>query len=151
LTNTTSIFYLTGYSFILTERPAALIIHWIGNNLYWTRVGEDDVPIKNKAHRGCKTYLDYPGEKHLIECFAGFLTEMGLAKKRKGIDNKARASAMWGYKVPTITRKLPDAKFVDMADLVPKMRLIKSPAEIALIKEGAKWTNLAVPTTRIHY
>lgn len=51
---------------------------------------------------------------------------------------------MWGYKGPPITRKLPKAKFVDMADLVPKMRLVKSPVKIALIEESAKWANLAV-------
>jgi len=85
------------------------------NDLYWTRVGEDHVPIKTRLIEDVKTYLDYPREKHPIECFAEFLTEMGLAKKRIGIDNKAGASAMWGYEVPTLTRKLPDAKFVDMA------------------------------------
>lgn len=51
---------------------------------------------------------------------------------------------MWGYKGPPITGKLPKAKFVDMANLVPKMRLVKSPVKIALIEESAKWANLAV-------
>jgi len=145
LTNATSIFYLTGYSFISTERPAALIIPLDGKITFMgPELERDHIPIKTRLIEDVKTYLDYPGEKHPIERFAEFLTEMGLAKKRIGIDNKAGASAMWGYKGPPITRKLPDAKFVDMADLVPKMRLIKSPTEIALIKESAKWANLAV-------
>ena len=145
LTNATSIFYLTGYSFISTERPAALIIPLDGKITFMGPLLEKDhVPIKTKLIEEVKTYLDYPGEKHPIEHFAEFLKEMGLAKKRIGIDNKAGTSAMWGYKGPPITRKLPEAKFVDMADLVPKMRLVKSSAEIALMKESAKWANLAV-------
>ncbi|MEM2249388.1 MAG: Xaa-Pro peptidase family protein [Candidatus Bathyarchaeia archaeon] len=105
---------------------------------------KDHVPLKTRLIEEVKTYLDYPGEKHPIEHFAEFLREMGLANKRIGIDNKAGATGIWGYKGPPITRKLPEAKFVNMADLVPKMLLIKSPAEIALIKESSKWANLAV-------
>jgi Xaa-Pro aminopeptidase len=145
LTNATSIFYLTGYSFISTERPAALVIPLDGKITFMGPLLEkDDVPIKTRLIEEVKTYIDYPGERHPIEHFAEFLKEMGLAKKRIGIDNKAGAAAMWGYKGPPITRKLPEAKFVNMADLVPKMRLIKSPAEISLIRESAKWANLAV-------
>ncbi|MEM1540243.1 MAG: Xaa-Pro peptidase family protein [Candidatus Bathyarchaeia archaeon] len=145
LTNTTSIFYLTGYSFISTERPAALVVPLDGKITFMGPLLEKDhVPLKTRLIEDVKTYLDYPGERHPIEHFAEFLKEMGLAKKSIGIDNKAGAASMWGYKGPPITRQLPEAKFVDMADLVPKMRLVKSPAEVALIRESAKWANLAV-------
>lgn len=144
LTNSTSIFYLTGYSFISTERPAALIIPLDGKITFMGPLLEKDhPPLKTKIIEEVKTYFDYPGEKHPIEHFASFLREMGLAKKRIGIDNKTGAAAMFGYKGPPITKKLHEAKFVDMADLVPSMRLIKSEDEIALIKESAKWANLA--------
>ncbi|MBS7608495.1 MAG: Xaa-Pro peptidase family protein [Candidatus Bathyarchaeia archaeon] len=145
LTNATSIFYLTGYSFISTERPAALVVPLDGKITFMGPLLEKDhVPLKTRLIENVKTYLDYPGERHPIEHFAEFLKEMGLAKKRIGIDNKSGAAGMWGYKGPPITRRLPEAKFVDMADLVPKMRLVKSPAEVALIRESAKWANLAV-------
>jgi Xaa-Pro aminopeptidase len=144
LTNTTSIFYLTGYSFLATERPAALIIPADGKITFMGPLLEKNhVPLKTKIIEEVKTYLDYPGEKHPIDYFADFLKEIGLAKKRIGIDNKAGAAAIWGYKGPPITKKLPEAKFVDMKDLVPSMRLIKSEEEIALIRESAKWANLA--------
>lgn len=145
LTNATSIFYLTGYSFISTERPAALVIPLDGKITFMGPLLEKDhIPLKTRLIEEVKSYIDYPGEKHPIEHFAEFLKEMGLANKRIGIDNKAGAAGMWGYKGPPITRKMREAKFVDMADLVPKMRLIKSPAEIALIRESSKWANLAV-------
>ncbi|MCD6446058.1 aminopeptidase P family protein [Candidatus Bathyarchaeota archaeon] len=144
LTNSTSIFYLTGYSFIATERPIAVVIPLDGKITFMGPLLEkDNVPLKTRIIEDVKTYLDYPGEKHPIDCFAEFLKEMGLANKRIGIDNKAGAGGIWGYRGPPITKKLREAKFVDMKDLVPSMRLIKSEEEINLIKESAKWANLA--------
>jgi len=144
LTNTTSMFYLTGYSFIATERPLALIIPADGEVTFMGPLLErDHIQLKTRIIENIRTYLDYPGEKHPIDYFAEFLKDMGLAKKRIGIDNKAGASAMWGYQGPPIAKKLSEAKFVDVKDLVPSMRLTKSASEIALIRESAKWANLA--------
>ena len=144
LTNSTSIFYLTGYSFITTERPAALIIPLDGKITFMGPLLEEDhVPLKTRIIEDVKTYVDYPGEKHPIDYFADFLKEMKLANKRIGIDNKAGAAGIWGYRGPPITKKLRGAKFVDMKDLIPSMRLIKSEEEITLIRESAKWANLA--------
>jgi len=144
LTNGTSVFYLTGYSFIATERPAALIVPVDGEITFIGPLLEKDhIPLKTRIIEDVKTYVDYPGEKHPIEHFAEFLKDMGLTRKRIGIDNKAGAAGTWGYKGPPITKKLHEAKFVNMKGLVPSMRLIKSEEEIALIKESAKWANLA--------
>jgi len=144
LTNSTSIFYLTGYSFITTERPAALIIPVDGKVTFMGPLLEKDhIPLKTRIIKDVKTYTDYPGEKHPIEHFAEFLMDIGLAKKRIGIDNKAGAAGIWGYKGPPITKKLRESKFVDIKDFVSSMRLIKSEDEIELIKESAKWANLA--------
>jgi Xaa-Pro aminopeptidase len=144
LTNGTSMFYLTGYSFISTERPAALIIPADGKITFLGPLLEkDNVPLKTRLIENVKTYFDYPGEKHPIGYFAEFLAEMGLAKKRIGIDNKAGASGMWGYTGIPLVKKLPEARFVDMSDLVPSMRLVKSEEEIALMRESSKWANLA--------
>ncbi len=144
LTNATSIFYLTGYSFIATERPAALIIPVDGKITFMGPLLEEDhIPLKTRIIEDVKTYVDYPGEKHPIVHFAEILKGMGLAKKRIGIDNKAGAAGVWGYKGPPITKMLRESKFVDMKSLVPSMRLIKSEEETILIKESARWANLA--------
>jgi len=144
LTNGVSMFYLTGYSFISTERPAALVVPAEGKITFLGPLLEKDhVPLETNLIEDVKTYPDYPGEKHPIEFFAEFLTEMGLAKKRIGIDNIVGASAMWGYKGVPLAKKL-EAKFVDLSDLVPYMRLVKSEEEIALMRESCKWANLAM-------
>jgi len=144
LTNGVSMFYLTGYSFISTERPAALVVPVDGKIAFLGPLLEKDhVPLETRLIEDVKTYVDYPGERHPIDIFCEFLREMGLTKRRIGIDNSLGALPTWGYKGEALTRKL-EAKFVDVSDLVPSMRLVKSEEEIALMRESCKWANLAM-------
>ncbi len=144
LTNGASMFYLTGYSFISTERPAALVIPTDGKITFIGPLLErEHIPLKTRLIEDIKTYVDYPGEKHPIEHFAEFLKEMELAKKRIGTDNKVGATAMWGYTGAPLSKKLPETKFVDASNLVPSMRIIKSDAEITLMRASSQWANLA--------
>ncbi|MFQ5951385.1 MAG: M24 family metallopeptidase [Candidatus Geothermarchaeales archaeon] len=140
VTSGTSFLYLTGFSYIQTERPAAIVVPADGEVTFLGPVIEKDhIPIKTRIIEEIRTYPDYPGEKHPMELFAEFLREMKLANKNIGIDNLAGASAKWGYEGPKITEKLPDTRFVEAKDIVEGMRLIKSEAEIELLKESAKW------------
>ncbi|MFQ6063879.1 MAG: M24 family metallopeptidase [Candidatus Bathyarchaeia archaeon] len=144
LTSGTSFLYLTGYSYIPTERPAALIIPLEQEITFMgPHLEKDHIPLKTTLIKNIKTYPDYPGEKHPIDHFATFLKELELEKKKIGIDNPAGAAGIWGYKGPSITEKLPKTKFIEAKDIVEKMRIIKSKEEIELLKESAKWANLA--------
>jgi Xaa-Pro aminopeptidase len=144
LTSGVSFFYLTGYSYIATERPAALVIPVDGEVTFMGPLLEiDHIPLKTRLIEAIRTYYDYPGKKHPIDHFAKFLTDMGLAEKSIGIDNMTGAAGIWGYKGPPITEKLPQAKFALAKDIVQDMRLVKSAEEIDLLRESAKWTNLA--------
>ena len=144
LTSGTSFLYLTGYSYIQTERPAALLIPVEGEITFMgPQLEKDHIPLKTKLIKNVKTYPDYPGEKHPIDHFATFLTELGLERKKIGIDNPAGAAGMWGYEGPSIAEKLPKAKFVEAKDIVQNMRMIKSQEEIELLGESVKWANLA--------
>jgi Xaa-Pro aminopeptidase len=144
LTSGVSFFYLTGYSYIATERPAALVIPVDGEITFMGPLLEiDHIPLKTRLIEAIRTYYDYPGKKHPIDHFAKFLRAMGLAEKSIGIDNMTGAAGIWGYKGPPITEKLPQAKFALAKDIVQDMRLVKSAEEIDLLRESAKWTNLA--------
>jgi Xaa-Pro aminopeptidase len=144
LTNGTSMFYLTGYSFISTERPAALVLPIDGKITFIGPLLEKDhVPLETRFIEDVRTYVDYPGEKHPIEHFADFLRDMGLAKKRIGTDSKDGAAGLWGYRGPSLMKKLSEVEFVDASDIVSEMRLVKSEEEIVLMRESAKWANLA--------
>jgi Xaa-Pro aminopeptidase len=144
LTSGVSFFYLTGYSYIATERPAALVIPANGEITFMGPLLEKDhIPLKTRLITDIRTYYDYPGKKHPIDRFVGFLKDLGLAGKRLGTDNMAGASSIWGYEGPPITKKMAGTKFVAARDIVEDMRLLKSDEEIALIRESAKWANLA--------
>jgi len=144
LTSPASVFYLTGYSYIATERPMALIVPVKGKiTLFAPLLERDHIPLRTKIIEEVKTYPEYPGKKHPIDYFAEFLKETKLHNKKIGTDNMAGAAGIWGYEGPPITEKLPKAKFILAKDIIGKMRMIKSEEEIQLIKESAKWANLA--------
>jgi Xaa-Pro aminopeptidase len=144
LTSGTSFLYLTGYSYIQTERPAALILPLEGEITFLgPHLEKDHIPLKTTLIESIKTYPDYPGKMHPIDHFATFLKELGLERKKIGIDNPAGAAGIWGYKGPKIKDKLPKARFVEAKDIVEDMRIIKSEEEIELLRESAKWANLA--------
>jgi Xaa-Pro aminopeptidase len=75
--------------------------------------------------------------------FAYFLKDLGLDKKVIGIDNLSGAGGKWGYKGSPIVKMMPKARFVEARDIVESMRIIKSSEEITLIRESARWGNLA--------
>ncbi|UCG37657.1 MAG: aminopeptidase P family protein [Candidatus Bathyarchaeota archaeon] len=144
ITNSVSIFYMTGYSHIATERPAALVIPLENETTFMgPHLEIDHIPLKTRLIENIRTYFDYPGKKHPIEHFAGFLRDMNLQDKSLGTDNMSGAAGIWGYAGPPLTKKLPEAKFVLARDIIENMRLIKSKEEIRLIRESSKWANLA--------
>jgi Xaa-Pro aminopeptidase len=144
VTNGVSIFYLSGFYHMVTERPAALLVPPDGKPLFMGPLLEADhlrhqTPIVGEAY----TYLDYPGEAHPIDLFAGWLTDLGYSKSTIGADNPAGATGTMDYTGPPLNERLPEAKLVKADDILWEMRLCKSEEEIGLIRESAKWGNLA--------
>ena len=144
LTNGKHIFYLSHFTHMTTERPAVLVVPQDGNLVFLGPLLEaDHLRHQTRLVGDVRTYLDYPGEKHPIELFAEWLSDLGYGKAKIGADNPAGATGAYGYTGPPLKEKMPDATFVKAGDIVWKMRLIKSQEEIALIRESAKWGNLA--------
>jgi len=144
LTNGKHIFYLSHFTHMTTERPAVLVVPPDGDLIFLGPLLEaDHLRHQTKLVGEAKTYLDYPGEKHPIDLFAEWLTDLGYGKAKIGADNPAGATGSYGYTGPPLKEKMPDATFVKAGNIIWHMRLIKSKEEIALIKESAKWGNLA--------
>jgi Xaa-Pro aminopeptidase len=144
LTNPKHIFYLTGFTHIPTERPALLLIPREGEPVFLGPLLEEEhLRHQTRLIGEVRSYFDYPGERHPIELFAEWLTEMGYGETRLGADNPAGASGLYGYEGPPLSEKMPQATFERAGDILWRMRLIKSEEEIALIRESAKWGNLA--------
>ena len=144
VTSGKSMFYLSHFTHMTTERPAVLVIPQEGDLVFMGPLLEaDHLKHQTRLVGEVRTYLDYPGDKHPIELFAGWLTDMGLEKARLGADNPAGATGTMGYTGPPLSEKMKDAKFEKAGDIFWAMRLCKSDEELSLMRESAKWGNLA--------
>jgi Xaa-Pro aminopeptidase len=137
--NAKTIYYLTGFWHIPTERPIGLLVpreeepiaflpqlevtHW-----------EHDIPWITEV----ESYFEYPDTKHPMKILASVLEKRIKGEKCVGADSKG-APGYWGYEGPLLSDLLGDWKFLDLKSLVPSMRIIKEPIEIGFIKVSAKW------------
>jgi Xaa-Pro aminopeptidase len=142
LFNATSIFYLTGFPFIPTERPACLVLHGGGKSFIFVPHLEIEHGKEAADVDEVFTYPEYPGETHPMVLLAGLMADKKLAGKPLAADAHGYASP-WGYDGPSLEEVMPGIKVSVFAKLVERLRMIKSPQEIVLIRESAKWGNLA--------
>lgn len=144
VTSGVSIFYFSNFYHMVTERPAALLIEPDGKPIFMGPLLEADHLREQTSMIGdCYTYLDYPGETHPMHRFAGWLSELGYEKAKIGTDNPSGAGGTMGYIGDPLNEILDEAEFVKDGQFIWDMRLIKSDEEVELIKESAKWGNLA--------
>jgi len=144
LTNGLSVFYLTNFHHITTERPAVLVVPAEGPLAFMGPLLEID-HLKHQTQLVSKvfTYLDYPGLVHPIDNFSKWMAELGLDKSKLLVDNPRGATGASGYVGPSLADKLPDTSFESVGRYFYDLRLKKSEEEVALMRESAKWGNLA--------
>ena len=75
-----------------------------------------------------------------VEAFAGAVSAAGLAKARLGIDRRGIGAEAH----QRLLAALPDATVEDSFGVVERVRLVKSDAEIALMRQAAGFTDTAV-------
>jgi Xaa-Pro aminopeptidase len=130
----TSIEYLTGFDHIRTERPVVLAVT---DDRAAVTVPRLEVERAQAVERidAVYRYFDYPqGEP--IETAVGMLQELGVERVLSDSDG---APGTMGYEGPALSEYLD----VETQDWVTKMRYAKSEAEVELIRESARWANLA--------
>lgn len=134
------ILYYTGFAFIPTERPIALAMNARGEKALFVPRLEREHARANALVDRVEDYQEYPGEPHPMELLKKLLHEMGIARVY-GADTDGYPWIL-GYRGPTLTEMLGSPPRRVTAFIEDQM-MIKSPAEIALIKESIKWANLA--------
>lgn len=140
--NSTSIFYLTGFAFIPTERPVALIITADGRRTVFVPRLEEEHAREFDQVDDVKSYPEYPGNTHPLNVLADTLTLLGAGKGKIGADSDGYSSPQ-GYRGPRLSEVLPQAKVEVVRDFISELRTVKSQEEIELIRESARWGNLA--------
>ncbi|MCS6903626.1 MAG: Xaa-Pro peptidase family protein, partial [Candidatus Bipolaricaulota bacterium] len=134
------ILYYTGFAFIPTERPIALVMNARGETaLFVPRLEREHAQSNARVDR-VDEYSEYPSEPHPMELFKKRLKEMGIVGAY-GADTDGYPWAL-GYRGPTLTELLGSTPRRVTAFIEDQM-MIKSPSEIARIKESVKWGNLA--------
>ena len=141
--NPKSLFYLTGFHHIPTERPIALIVPVEGEiGMFIPKLEINHVKDKTPIVTDIISYFEYPDEIHPMKHFGNALKERGFDKGVIAADAPG-APGYWGYKGDILEKIIPDTKITILNEMIMDMRLIKDKEEITLIKESCKWGNLA--------
>jgi Xaa-Pro aminopeptidase len=134
------ILYFTGFAFIPTERPIAFVMSARGARAMF-------VPRLEVEHAAARTgfdrvdhYVEYPYQPHPMQVLRNTLVDMGITG-RIGVDTDGYPWVL-GYRGPALSEVM-DTAVTSVSRVVEDLLAIKSPAEIALIRESAKWGNLA--------
>ncbi len=134
----TQIFYLTGFAFIQTERPMGLVFPRTGRSvLVVPRLEEEHSRLHAQVDE-VEVYPEYPGRRPPLRRFAEICADLGLASGALGVDGDGYSGG-YGYRGPALSELLPQAQAIPARDLIEEMIAIKSPEEVALIRESARW------------
>ena len=132
--------YYTGFAFIPTERPMAFVMNAAGERaLFVPRLEAEHAQSYSMVDR-VGHYLEYPYKPHPMQKLAELLTEMGI-KGDVAADNDGYPW-IFGYRGPALS-EVTGAKVHPVRAAVEDQLMIKSPAEINLLKESCKWAKLA--------
>lgn len=134
------ILYFTGFAFIPTERPIAFVMNARGERALFVPRLETEHARSQTGIERVDNYLEYPGRPHAMEVFRTTLHDLGL-NRRFGADNDGYPWIL-GYRGPALT-ELIGGQFVRLTGFIEDLMAIKSEAELALIRESARWGNLA--------
>ncbi len=134
------VLYYVGFAFVPTERPMAFALNADGEGGMLVPRLEREHAQANALVQHVADYPEYPSETHPSEALRALLGELGL-RERFGADQDGYPWIL-GYRGPSLTELLgvtPEK----VTAFVEDQMAIKSDAEIALIRESAKWANLA--------
>jgi len=134
------ILYFSGFAFVPTERPIAFAMTAGGQAAMF-------VPRLELEHARSKTgfdrvdhYQEYPFNPHPMEVLADTLADMGIGGQI-GADQDGYPWIL-GYRGPGLS-EVTNATVSRINAFMEELMAVKSEAEIGLIKESAKWGNLA--------
>lgn len=135
------VIYYCGFAFIPTERPIAFVMNEKGERgLFVPRLevehAQSNALIDQVAH-----YMEYPDDPHPMMVLAALMTQMGLS----GSIAADEESYPWilGYRGPKL-KDIGDFTVHPARPMVEDQMMIKSPAEIALLRESCRWATLAL-------
>lgn len=132
--------YYTDFAFIPTERPMALAVSAGGERvLFVPRLELEHARAEAVVDR-VESYPEYPDNPHPMIRLKAVLEGMGIAGA-VGVDGDGYPWIL-GYQGPPLS-EVASLTVRRIGAAVEAQMQIKSPSEIALIRESAKWSHLA--------
>ncbi len=144
------ILYYTGFAFIPTERPIAFVMNAEGESALFVPRLELEHARANAVVARVAHYSEYPDSLHPMGALRKLLIDMGITGGTQpmtvlgntfGCDTDGYPW-IFGYRGPSLS-ELTGTRPRTIADFIEDQMMIKSPGEIALIRESVKWGNLA--------
>jgi Xaa-Pro aminopeptidase len=134
------ILYYCGFAFIPTERPIAFVMNQKGEKGLFVPRLEVEHAESNASVDKVSSYLEYPYKTHPMHIFLKLLDEIGM-KKNIGSDQDGYPW-IFGYRGPSLSEILGESPKI-ITDFIEDQMMIKSEAELNLIRESVKWGHLA--------
>jgi len=134
------VMYYTGFAFIPTERPIAFVLTSDGRGGMLVPRLEVEHAAANAAVDEIAHYDEFPGERHPMTLLKELLDSLGV-RGRLAADNPGYPW-MFGYRGPSLA-ELYGEEVGEIAGVVEDQMQIKSPAEIALLRESSRWAGVA--------
>jgi Xaa-Pro dipeptidase len=134
------VLYYTGFAFIPTERPIAFVVSSSGERALFVPRLELEHAQSNSMIQRVEYYLEYPHNPHPMSKMKEMLLDMGI-NGQIGIDHDGYPWIL-GYRGPDLS-ELMESKIRKLTGFIEDQMMIKSEAELALIRESVKWGHLA--------
>ena len=132
--------YYTGFAFIPTERPMAYVVSRAGQRaLFVPRLELEHAQSMSVIDRVAH-YLEYPDLNHPQFVLLDLIKDMGI-DGAIGADSDGYPW-IFGYRGDPLSQ-LTGSQVINCRAPIEDQMMVKSPAEIALLKESCKWGNLA--------
>jgi Xaa-Pro dipeptidase len=128
--------YFTSFGFLATERPVAFVSSVSGETAVFVPEFEVERVRAETAFERVESYPEYPGTEHPMRILLRVLQDMGI-RGELGADNDGYPGIL-GYQGPALS-DVAGASVVDLAPFIESLMVRKSDAEVALIRESARW------------
>ena len=132
--------YFTGFAFIPTERPICFALNADGERVLFVPCLEVEHAKAEAQVERVESYVEYPDNPHPMKQFAEILKRLEIGDK-VGADNDGYPWIL-GYQGESLS-SLTGAQIVNVNPFVEHQMMLKSDAELTLIRESCKWGNLA--------
>jgi Xaa-Pro aminopeptidase len=128
--------YFTNFNFLATERPVAVVGNTTGELAVFVPEFEVERVRAETSFELVESYPEYPGTEHPLRLLAGVLRELWVTGPT-GADEDGYPGIL-GYEGPALS-ETTGQPVTPLAPFIEGMMVRKSEAEVALIRESARW------------